>query len=159
MKYQIDAQVFAGMIANLDPVLRGPYIMNAAIDMIGGVCKEPWLSPLPKARATKASKHTGDYSDAFKEFWEAYPKKTGKGAAYLVWLDLSKQIKEDTLLSMCLKALKWQSTSHDWAKDSGKYIVMPSRYLNERRFEDEPVGVQQTKSVMTADGSRINVPI
>lgn len=75
------------------------------------------------------------YSEEFLEFWKAYPKKIGKGAAYKVFnkLKLTQKDKGDILT-----ALNWQKKSEQWVKDNGQFIPYPATYLNQRRWEDEP---------------------
>lgn len=88
-------------------------------------------SPAVKDRAT-----AGAYTEDFLAFWEEYPRKTGKGAAFRVWLRIRPSKKERAEIS---SALKWQKQSLQW-NDSGygKFIPLPATYLNQRRWEDEP---------------------
>ncbi len=78
---------------------------------------------------------SGVYSEDFLEFWSAYPKKMGKGAAFKVFikLKLTKKDKADILT-----ALDWQKKSEQWLRDNGQFIPYPATYLNQRRWEDEP---------------------
>ena len=80
-------------------------------------------------------KPLNNYSADFLEFWSAYPRKTGKGAAYKVFnkLKLTKKEKADILSS-----LEWQKRSDQWLRDNGQFIPYPATYLNQRRWEDEP---------------------
>jgi hypothetical protein len=55
--------------------------------------------------------------DAFEIWWQAYPKKTAKGAARK---SFQKAITLTTL-------------------DGGQFIPMPSTYLNQERWEDQPM--------------------
>lgn len=85
--------------------------------------------------STREEKRREDIKPSmFDNFWEAYPKKTGKGAAETAW----KKIKSpaDTLL-LILSALSKQKTSDQWRKDGGQFIPNPATYLNQRRWEDE----------------------
>ncbi|NMD38971.1 MAG: hypothetical protein GYA87_09885 [Christensenellaceae bacterium] len=76
---------------------------------------------------------TTTYSQNFNKFWGAYPKRVGKGAAFVAF----KKLKvDDDLLEDILKALKKQCNSHDWKKENGQYIPNPTTYLNQRRWED-----------------------
>ena len=86
----------------------------------------------------RGGEFSGVYSDDFLEFWGAYPKKMGKGAAYKVFnkLKLGKKEKADIIT-----ALNWQKKSEQWLKDNGQFIPYPATYLNQRRWEDEPQGV------------------
>lgn len=71
------------------------------------------------------------YNSDFLTFWTAYPRKTGKGAAWVSWEKLQPPIAD------CLRTLSWQTKSEQWTKDNGKYIPLPATYLNQRRWEDE----------------------
>jgi len=75
---------------------------------------------------------TVGYSSDFSAFWEAYPKKTGKGEAWKTWQ------RSKPLLSVVLEALAWQTASDQWNRDGGRYRPNPATYLNQRRWEDEP---------------------
>lgn len=70
---------------------------------------------------------------AFAEFWEAYPKKVGKGAAERAWKNIG-----EVPIEQLLATLGWQKKSFDWIKDGGKFIPYPATWLNQRRWEDEP---------------------
>jgi hypothetical protein len=82
-----------------------------------------------------------EYTEPFLRFWDAYPKKVGKGAAAKSWND--KIEKPDQTVHQILDALEWQKRSHDWTRDEGRYIPYPSTYLNQRRWEDEPPEVSK----------------
>lgn len=81
----------------------------------------------------------GGLDGRFARFWEAYPKKVGKGAAETAW---RKRKPDDALLSQMLQAIERAKQSPDWTKDGGQYIPNPATWLNQRRWEDEigPVG-------------------
>ena len=72
----------------------------------------------------------------FEEFWEAYPRKTGKGEARKVWQKLNPNAE---LLQQILEAIKWQSISDQWTKDKGQFIPYPATWLNQQRWEDEGI--------------------
>ncbi|MFA6198679.1 MAG: Lin1244/Lin1753 domain-containing protein [Patescibacteria group bacterium] len=71
----------------------------------------------------------------FEQFWKAYPKKTGKGAAEKAWLKIKCPV--ETVLNI-ISALQWQVKSEQWTKEHGQFIPMPATYINQRRWEDEP---------------------
>ena len=75
-------------------------------------------------------KHSAEYSADFDIFWKAYPSKTGKDAAYKSWKKLNPTIQD------VLKALEWQVNSEKWI--SG-FIPNPATYLNQGRWQDEPI--------------------
>ncbi len=78
-------------------------------------------------------KHLSDksnaYTEDFLEFWSQYPKKTGKGAAYKSWK------KEKPNIETVIQSLLWQRESEQWQTG---FIPLPTTYLNQRRWEDEP---------------------
>lgn len=76
------------------------------------------------------------YSSPFVQFWEAYPRKVGKDAAWRAW----KRIQP--ALAPILAALSWQRNSMGWK--SG-YIPNPATYLNQGRWQDEPTQSPQPR--------------
>ena len=90
---------------------------------------KPILKPIPAANAASV--------DGFAEFWEAYPKKTGKAAALKAWEKLKPKP-----LEACLIALAWQRHSEQWTKDGGQYVPNPSTYLAQGRWMDEPIQIK-----------------
>jgi hypothetical protein len=75
---------------------------------------------------------------AFSAFWAAYPKKRNKKDAFEAFVKLDP---DDALLGVILGAVKNQKTWEDWKRDKGKYIPLPSTWLNNRRWEDEPTEI------------------
>lgn len=76
------------------------------------------------------------YSERFKDFWAAYPKKIGKDAALKAFM---KRKPSAELLSKMIAAIEWQSQTDQWKKDGGQYIPNPATWLNQGRWEDEPL--------------------
>jgi len=70
--------------------------------------------------------------DGFNLFWNAYPKKVGKGKAVEAWQ------KHQPDLETVLKTLSWQKGSKQWFKEDGTYIPNPTTYINQKRWLDEP---------------------
>lgn len=90
---------------------------------------------VPEAKAEEEKNK--DIYVHFDLFWQAYPKKVGKGAAKKAW----KKIKPSkSLLETILIAIKQQKDSDQWQKDKGQFIPMPSTWLNQERWEDEVDG-------------------
>lgn len=80
---------------------------------------------------TKERKET--IENEFDTFWQAYPKKVGKGAAEKAWQKMKPN------LATVLTAVEGQKSSEQWSKDSGKFIPHPTTWINQRRWEDEVV--------------------
>lgn len=79
----------------------------------------------------------------FNQFWSAYPRKVGKGAAEKSW---SKIKMDDALFKTVLDAVESQKKSNQWKRDNGQYIPHPSTWLNQKRWEDELDGLGGTKT-------------
>lgn len=113
----------------------------------GGICSSKKRSKIqPKHQANTEDENEDEIEtvNAFEEFWKFYPKKVGKGAALKAWAKISAPCNT---LYLILEALKWQKASEQWTRDNGQYIPHPATYLNQRRWEDEPVAsksIQQT---------------
>lgn len=74
-------------------------------------------------------------SDArFDEFWDAYPKKIGKGAAKKSWDKLRPSQK---LFDEIMLAIAEQKESDQWNRERGQFIPNPSTWLNQERWEDK----------------------
>ena len=70
----------------------------------------------------------------FKQFWTAYPKKQGKGAAEKAWMKLKPS---EALTNQMLEALELAKKCTQWNRDGGQYIPNPATWLNQKRWEDE----------------------
>ena len=74
----------------------------------------------------------------FDDFWKAYPKKVGKGAALKAWDKANLNGK----VQIVLDAVARQKTWHQWQKERGQYIPNPATWINQGRWEDQPVEEQ-----------------
>jgi uncharacterized protein YdaU (DUF1376 family) len=72
--------------------------------------------------------------DLFAKFWKLYPKKQDKAKAQKAWAKLKVT---DDLFAVIAKGLSAQVVSADWVKEGGKYVPMPTTWLNGKRWEDE----------------------
>lgn len=87
-----------------------------------------------------------DYPADFLAFWEAYPKRTGKGAAARAWKRGTPPIQP------VLDALRWQVGQPQWTRDGGQYIPHAATWLNQRRWEDEAFHPPQDLTPDKSDG-------
>jgi len=72
----------------------------------------------------------------FKQFWELYPKKTGKGKAWEEWEKITVK-KDENLVSTMQKVLNILKETDQWKKEKGQFIPLPATWLHQRRWEDE----------------------
>lgn len=90
---------------------------------------------LDKIRLDNIDKKTplraGALDYGFEEFWQAYPKKVGKEAAFKSWMKSKVRIDD------VMPALTWQKESDQWRRNDGQFIPNPATYLNQGRWQDE----------------------
>lgn len=108
-------------------------------------CKNPVVTPkkapLPNLTIPNLTKQTTKtYDERFASFWEAYPKKIGKGAAEKAWEKIGDLA---AVYEKILWAVGVQKLSDQWKKDNGQFIPNPATWLHQRRWEDE---IEQPRS-------------
>ena len=96
-----------------------------------GTGKEGNSTPKPPLGARSETQQTDD----FERFWEIYPRKVGKGATRMSWKKL-KPTQE--LVEQILASVQKHKTCEQWIKENGRFVPMPSTWLNQTRWEDEP---------------------
>jgi uncharacterized protein YdaU (DUF1376 family) len=74
------------------------------------------------------------YTDDFLTFWNTYPKKVGKDAAWRAW-----KARNGTrpALADLVTAISKQTQSDQWQKENGQFIPNPATWLNQGRWADE----------------------
>lgn len=72
--------------------------------------------------------------DKFNEFWDVYPNKKAKKVAKASW---DKIQPDETLADIIIDSVIRYKRSYEWIKENGRYIPMPSTFLNQERWEDE----------------------
>jgi hypothetical protein len=87
-------------------------------------------------KTKKRNKVDTEYSEEFLQFWNQYPKKQDKKSAWRAFLNLDF---DDGLFQKLLKKLEEWKKSGQWHSEGGKFIPMPSTWINKRRWEDEDI--------------------
>jgi hypothetical protein len=75
----------------------------------------------------------------FARFWAVYPNKTGKAAALKAW---QKHKPSETLTDMIINAVERQKHWPTWTRDNGRFIPNPATWLNQGRWDDQPVEIE-----------------
>ena len=88
----------------------------------------------------------------FGEFWDLYPKKSGRSEAERVWADTGGEDGE--LYLTVMEALGRQVFWEQWQRDGGRFIPYPARWLEQRLWEDQAVCLPRMPSKY--DRVRIN---
>ena len=74
-------------------------------------------------------------AEGFDIFWQAYPSKIGRQAAYRAWCALSP---EDGLAQeICMGLEQWKA-SRRWQENGGRFIPRAAKFLAERHWEAPP---------------------
>ena len=91
----------------------------------------------------------------FAEFWTAYPKKVGKKAAQKAW----EKAKPDTeLFEKIMQAVATAKTSEQWLREGGRFIPNPSTWINQGRWDDEPLPPAGSGSYQQRPGGNCGKP-
>lgn len=78
--------------------------------------------------------------DRFEAFWIAYPRKVGKGAALKIWTRIKPSAE---LTERMLTAVHLAKQSEQWKKENGRFIPHLATWLNQGRWDDEPIVAQR----------------
>lgn len=110
----------------------------------GGLAKAKQLSskslansyPLtnPNPNPNLEEKTLAPWQERLVVFWNAYPKKRGKGHVEKWFKQHQPSID---LLNAIIAKVSILSRSPEWLKDSGQFIPYPSTFLNAKGWEDE----------------------
>ncbi|MGP5263678.1 hypothetical protein [Glutamicibacter arilaitensis] len=76
---------------------------------------------------------TPGYPADFTRFWEIYPRRGGKGAACTAFIKAKKRANVETIITGA------ERLRDDPNLPEGKLIPMPSTWLNQDRWEDDPL--------------------
>jgi len=86
-------------------------------------------SDAPPATETPETTSTGASPEDFDTFWQAYPRKVGKAAAFGKWKSRKPPLTE------VLKALEVQKRCEQWQDIT--LVPHPETWLNQKRWEDD----------------------
>ena len=90
---------------------------------------EPYIPPIVPQ---KGDVLTQQYSPGFISFWDCYPRKVGKDAAWRKW---QKRKLEDQSSVIC-QSVEEHKDWEDWKKHGGEFIPHPATFLNQGRWQD-----------------------
>ena len=158
---------------NVARAIKGLIAKNLIYVKKGGIKKETisiskyrfnkrygsWQSSLKKEtgslnidkKVVSKKRHTKDiitkdkeiYTSNFITFWNLYPKKIGKGAAFKSYKNI---LNPKPTLSEILKSIQDQKKTEQW--QNKQFIPHPATWINQRRWEDE-IETEQPKKQKT----------
>ena len=82
------------------------------------------------------------YTPEFEKIWSVYPRHDGKAEAQKAF---DKLKPSEELITAMLSAIAKQTEK--WRNDGGKFIPHCSTWLNQRRWEDEGIVLQETPAL------------
>lgn len=94
-------------------------------------------SQQPLNKKGKKDKKEKTYKNVlFDEFWNAYPgprAKTNRQGSLKVWLTIDPSLYEQIIKHV----LSRRESDPEWLKEDGQFILGPTPFLNQQRWEDE----------------------
>ena len=99
-----------------------------------------------RAKATATDRAT-ETPLGFDRFWNAYPRKVGKPAALRAWRNLLRIVSNPKTPHDLMAGLERWKATEQWQKDGGQFIPYPATFLNQRRWEDEPLSEAEKDSM------------
>lgn len=90
--------------------------------------------PIPTPKTNSKELKTESVCE-FEQFWNLYPKKVGKREALKVW----EKTKDKPPLRDIALAIDKARSSEQWQKENGRFIPNPATWLNQGRWDDQPI--------------------
>ena len=103
---------------------------------------EPPTEPLPPLIPQGGDDHPS--ADRFDEFWEVVPKKVGKQAAKRAWMKAIKKADPSVIIA-------GMKRYRDDPNRSDAFTKNPQGWLNDGRWEDDPLPSRNAPSTNTAE--------
>ena len=94
----------------------------------------PPIPPQPEKKQKAERKRSDVLSIDFERFWQAYPCHQARSKAIEAWNKLAPD--QPTVAAILSSIEKWRM-SEKWMRENGKYIPMPTTFLNQKRWLDE----------------------
>ena len=92
--------------------------------------------PKPSRRATPKGTDA-EWSEAFNLFWDEYPRRVARQAAYLAWLRIEQRGQEGfdaVMAGLDLWRERWKAEGTE-----DRYVPHAATWLNQRRYADADV--------------------
>lgn len=98
-------------------------------------CPSVPVPVLLTSSAPKTNLKSNGYTNEFEQFWRAYPKRIGKKKAYSAW----KKATDRPEMAQVIRRIEESKRTEQWMKENGQFIPHPSTWINEGRWDDEPM--------------------
>lgn len=123
---------------NRSPKLFSDKETSETSDSLDGTSSYTEADTYTEAEAEAEIKAKKEYPADFASFWSAYPsaRKVGKAAALKAWNN-AKRSQFWPGLPAILEALEAQKLSEQWREKNGRFVPLPTTWLNQGRWDDE----------------------
>lgn len=124
-----------GWLEHMKPPVPRPAIMDEPVveQEEGAVFEQPELIPVDVIRDIVQGPLTPQNDpDRFEEFWRAYPRKVGKGAARKAWVKALDKTTAQVMIDAAKQFRLWM------AHTEPRWVPHASTWLNGERWDDEP---------------------
>jgi len=137
----------ANFIDNLETVYSRRTVELVSNEDIRGLCihKLPTngqsdnINPQSKVKERKGKESNVKLEGMFDKFWHEYPYKEKKKDAKRIFIKLNMT---DHFFNLVMDNLAKVKTTEKWTKENGKYIPLPTTWLNGERWNDEIIGTE-----------------
>ncbi|MDR5802151.1 hypothetical protein [Caballeronia sp. LZ001] len=89
--------------------------------------------------------------EAFSIFWKNYPRKDSKVPAQKAF---EKVVVSEDMLQTVMAGLDKFKVCEQWVRDGGKFIPFASTWLNQRRWEDDPLPASAASRSATSSDAK-----
>ena len=91
------------------------------------------VKPSHQQSASPSGLECDEKEKQFNRFWNAYPKRKGRGNALKAWMKQRLDSKIETIL----EAIQRIKKDDQWTKNGGQFIPHPATWLNSGGWDDE----------------------
>lgn len=88
-------------------------------------------------------------TSSFQRFWATYPRREGKGAAEKAWAKALRHATDDLILDGARRY-------RDDPNRDPAFTAHPSTWLNQKRWEDDPLPARSTTTASVGDRGLLN---
>lgn len=86
-----------------------------------------------------------DYTEKFQQFWSQYPatRRVNKVGTFKIWLKQNIERTDKPTFDVLMRGLAAWNKCHEWTKEGGRFVCMPTTFLNQCRWSNQPPSAPQ----------------
>ena len=129
-------------ISSINKVNTGVNKVNTGVNKVDSKCQQS-VQPTKKENIQLEPINKEKYTKEFEEWWDIYPKKVAKTAAFKSYKDALNKISHMELITSL--------TQHDCLKADHQFCPHPTTWLNQERWLDQNKPVKDLMSLSKED--------